>query len=722
MAEQENFEDQPISEPAQDQYGITPLAEAIAASIRSMKPVSGSVLAINGPWGAGKSSVVNLVRHYLIDDIDKNAVSLILFNCWWFRGEEALALAFFRELYAGMGPTLGEELKDTLPKLGARLLKAGKFVSPLVDLAAAPGAGGVVSGAMDWISNYIRDDDTVEGLHQNLSRTLRQQDKKFVVVIDDIDRLTPDEALLIFRLVKSAGRLPNVIYLLVFDRVLAEKAVAERYPSEGPHFLEKIVQASFDIPPPTELDLRAKLLGNVECLCGSPSDEDVVEFLNIFYDAVAPLIKTPRDVVKLSNALSITWPSVKEGVHLADFVAMETLRLLKPALYKNIRDSKAIIFQDASSSRWANGELEKQCNDSLLASIPENEWSQTKTSLMRLFPQLQRVWSNVFSDDGESYARNRRVCASRHFDTYFRFSLGEDVIPKQEIYDLIENAWDHDFVSNAFRAALGKPRKSGGSYVPVLFEELLIHANSISDEAIEPFLGCIFGLADELDLEADRESGFARIGSNPLRIHWLLRRLTLERFSLEERSQLLKNVCQHASLVWLFDFASSALDQHESRENKKLKPEGDRLLTKEDADEVKTLAVQIIRQAAADSSLAHQKDLLRLLYRWRAFVDGDSKEILTWTASLMESDEGALQLASALVSETWSIGLGFDGMGDRVSRRHVKVSLSGLRDLLDSGRFRARLTEIASDSSPHASEAQEFLELWDQALENPDPD
>jgi hypothetical protein len=63
-----------------------------------------------------------------------------------------------------------------------------------------------------------------------------------LVVIDDIDRLSLDEALLIFRLVKSVGRLPKVMHLLVYDRQLAEKIANERFPSEGPHYLEKITQ------------------------------------------------------------------------------------------------------------------------------------------------------------------------------------------------------------------------------------------------------------------------------------------------------------------------------------------------------------------------------------------------------------------------------------------------------------------------------------------------
>jgi predicted KAP-like P-loop ATPase len=102
-------------------------------------------------------------------------------------------------------------------------------------MAGAKGVGAVTSGAMEFVSGLIQQDETVETLYAEISKALSDQQKRFLIVIDDIDRLSPEEALLIFRLVKSVGRLPNVIYLLVYDRDLAESVIADRYPSEGPH-------------------------------------------------------------------------------------------------------------------------------------------------------------------------------------------------------------------------------------------------------------------------------------------------------------------------------------------------------------------------------------------------------------------------------------------------------------------------------------------------------
>ncbi|MGZ7246561.1 hypothetical protein ACXWO4_10925, partial [Streptococcus pyogenes] len=75
--------------------------------------------------------------HHLKDAVSANEIVFINFACWWFRGEEALALAFFRELYAGLGPSLGDRFKRVLPKLGARFLRTGAMVGAGADLAGA---------------------------------------------------------------------------------------------------------------------------------------------------------------------------------------------------------------------------------------------------------------------------------------------------------------------------------------------------------------------------------------------------------------------------------------------------------------------------------------------------------------------------------------------------------------------------------------------------------
>ena len=79
------FNDSPIERAEEDRYGITPFARALAKSIRSIKAPFGTCIALNGPWGSGKSSAINLIRHELESDSDE-ALEISEFKCWWYKG------------------------------------------------------------------------------------------------------------------------------------------------------------------------------------------------------------------------------------------------------------------------------------------------------------------------------------------------------------------------------------------------------------------------------------------------------------------------------------------------------------------------------------------------------------------------------------------------------------------------------------------------------------
>ena len=402
------FDDKPIESPKEDKFGFKPLAETIASSISKMTSPEGTVIAINGPWGSGKSSFINLVRHHLDNSSENDELTIVDFKCWWFRGEEALTIAFFRELCSSMD-LREEETKKAISQLGAQLLTKGSPLVGAVTNAFVPGAGSTAAGLTEFLASFIQQDETIEELHEKICETLRSDSKRYLIIIDDIDRLSPDEALLIFRLVKSVGGLPNVMYLLAYDRQIAEKIVADRYPSEGPHFLEKIVQASFDLPEPTKLVLRDEYLRRA---CPSIIENkyrvNESRFKPLFDTIIGPEMKTPRDLLKILNPLVVTWSAVKGYVDVADFLCIETLRVKRPWLYHALRSNKADLTKITPSTSLTVGEhphaqrfdhtfLEREFQ----AEKPElaAERERLRRGLMLLFPALAHIWPPI--DHGE---------------------------------------------------------------------------------------------------------------------------------------------------------------------------------------------------------------------------------------------------------------------------------------------------------------------------------
>ena len=699
------FNDSPIKSAEEDRYGITPFARCLAKSIKSIKAPFGTCIALNGPWGSGKSSAINLIRHGLESDGDE-ALIISDFKCWWYKGEEALVLAFLQNMNVLLTNTLKDKVKNLVPKLGQSLLQASLSVGPAIATATGgPIAGALTGAGLTFTQRFFPEGDTVEKTFRNLAEVLEKEQKRFLIIIDDIDRLAPEEALAIFRMIKSVGCLPNVMYLLVFDRALADKVVAECYPSEGPHFLEKIIQASFDLPMPIQTDINDGVFTAIQETCGTLDDVQLNRFQNIFHDIVVPYMQTPRDVVRFQNVISVTWPAIVGEVCLADFIALETLRLYEPSLFQAIRSNKLKL---CGWDRELNlGQEEKGDFEFYLREVREEFHDVARTALKSLFPRME-----ITSYGGEFHVgwdAERRVCVEEHFDTYFRLFLSDEKLPMDRINEFIEKANNPDFIQESLKEAAASRRRSGTSMVPVVLDELIAHAPKISKEKVEPLLSALFELHDEINLEIDVDHGFMKIGSTNLRYLWLAGRLTSQRFTLSERTNLYMTTLQQASLGCLVEFVYSAKSLYRERETGPMREEN--YLVQEDAiDELIESALKAIRLSAANNSLLNHQNLIDILYRWRDFLDNDPSEVRGFTDPLLENDAALVIFARKSIGETWS-----QGVENRVAKRGTKLLIDKQTDIFDIPVFCSRLETLRKADTLNEEDqktVQDFLEAW----------
>jgi predicted KAP-like P-loop ATPase len=713
-----NFDDVPISKPGQDRFGFDPFALAISDCISSINGPVGSVVAIYGPWGSGKSSVINLVRHHLKDDAKD--IDIINFPAWMYRTEDALAVGFFKELYAGLSPVLSTQTKaaGAFRKLGANLAGASSLAGMAVGLVAGSVGEKATTAALDALGGFIGQGETTEDLQAQLGDALRDAGKRFLVIIDDLDRLSPEEALVVFRLVKSVGRLPNVMYLLAYDRVATEQAVAARFPSEGAHYLEKIVQAGFELPEPDQSHLNAMMAEVLDNIASGVPSIDSVEFANQFHSVVAPELRTPRDVLRLANTLSITVTPVKNDVFLPDFVSLETFRVFRPSVYRAIRSNKSAILNSGQSGRHDQREDRAQKYATMLfGSEPQADHARLRGALMRLFPQLQNVFANTIHSGTREWARQRRACSSEHFDTYFRFSISPETVPRAELDYLLDSSRTVAEIQDRFREALGIVQAKGRTKASYLLDELTAHGPKIPMPHGELILTSVFGIADELFVESDAERGFG-IADNRFRLHWLLRSILGDRTTLEERSDILARAIQDATLQWHLDFSRSAWEDHyPSNPERNAPSEADILTTEEVTQQLQERSLQLIRKAAAAGTLLDSQNVASVLFEWNNLKDDGSSEVTEFTRAGLEEAASVAKLARAFLGKSYSHGLGgFGGApGDLVHRENDRAQIDGIDRLIDIDLFRRRLTVLVEDDDYDEHDKaimRRFIEAW----------
>jgi predicted KAP-like P-loop ATPase len=216
--------DAPIRSLGEDRLGRRSFAQALAAEIMAAPVSRGYVMGLTGPWGSGKTSILNMT----VDALEDRAI-VVHFNPWMFSGAEALVSSFFGEI----GKQLAKKKEEKLKKIASKLATYGHVLSPLAALA---GAGNAVQGATA-ILQALSAEPSVFEQRQELRTMLEGLDKRLIVVVDDVDRLRPGEVLDIVRLVRLVGDFPNTLYLLAFDRRRVEECLGEGDPQRGRAYL-----------------------------------------------------------------------------------------------------------------------------------------------------------------------------------------------------------------------------------------------------------------------------------------------------------------------------------------------------------------------------------------------------------------------------------------------------------------------------------------------------
>jgi len=253
-------DDEPKKDPKDDRLGYAPFAERLANVVINMTVPNGYAIGLHGKWGSGKTTVVNFILdHIKKQNSEAKKIEHVDFRPWIVSGHQDLMSAFFKLLSEQLKPNEGKGrkllniVKETTAQGADSLVDAAAKLSVAIDPS-----GGVMSGLAGGfgkkalnsaLANFLNT-PSLQKAYESLRAKLSTSNRRFLITIDDIDRLEDDEIKSIMQMVKTIGRLPNVIYLLVYDREIVWQALDEGVSRVGPRFAEKIVQQEVELPLP----------------------------------------------------------------------------------------------------------------------------------------------------------------------------------------------------------------------------------------------------------------------------------------------------------------------------------------------------------------------------------------------------------------------------------------------------------------------------------------
>lgn len=542
--------DRPGSLPDHDALSRRGFAQRVAKELRGWRQKDSLVISLNGDWGSGKTTVVNLIRHYAMEQSEEAreaAPIFVPFNPWQWSGQEMLMQAFFDEIGAAFrgnqikdrnrakrladfweglklatvaGGELATRLQESLTALtallaGASGVLAGRLQNESwsnalsiagVALLAISAACAIYAPVAEKLAAWFKwkassPKPTLEAVRKDLKAELEKLPAPIVVVIDDIDRLTKAEVRMVVQLVKANADFPNLVYVLLFQKSIVADALGEITCEAGQEFLKKIVQVELEMPAPPEHNLRKFFEDQISpVLDRAVVRWDKDRWSELFDDVIWPWFSTPRDIKRFRGMLEFYLEAhVEDGaleVNPIDLILLEILRMFDPVAFEAVGQAfqkqrnlfVEILFGDKEAKqRFILGVKKLTEREDL----DEDEQRRLRALLLALFPQARENGGDL-AGSLQEWDRDLRICHGKHFPRYFQLGGNPGDIGAAFMNKLFRAGPDVAGLQTQLRAAI-----EAGSF-DALLERLRAVREDVPKQMIEPLITAFFNLSDDL--------------------------------------------------------------------------------------------------------------------------------------------------------------------------------------------------------------------------------
>lgn len=700
------------------------------------------MFAIRGGWGFGKSSLKNLITERL--DARSDGADWLDFNPWQWGDGDAIARALFGQIADRLG---GEHSKAALARaealrrygailtgVGAPLKKAGgssHLISTVLtnasviavasaigfDLSTAAkvatvlallSIGTPVLGSMLSHLGRDRGGEPLDKVREALEVRLRELDRPLVAFVDDIDRLEPEQIRMLLRQVKANANLPNIVFVLLFQPSIVERALDPVADGDGRAFLEKVVQASFDLPAVPVSIVHGLFGEELSELAGSYATEangfSPTRWGNAFVGCIQPLLRNMRDARRLISSIAVHMPLHAAGdvfeVNIVDFLLLETLRVFEPDLHKALFRERELVLQEGRLPEYGRRDEDRAAAERLLEIVPEERRVIARDALKALFPPLEWAYGGTNYADGFHlrWLTAKRVCSPRYFPRYFELQTAVGEMSERRFVAFLDATATEDGLA-ATIADIEADR-----LLPSLVARLDESVDRLPVENSAALLPGMFGIAQKLAGPSDADPFNSPWLSAWRATHWFLKRIPDDvRGGLALKALRQTKALSVAGIVI---HLSDPADRKEG-ENDAFDP----ALDLGTVEAMKAEWLRLMRSRAADgNALISEPDLLSQLYRWRDYA-GSLDEPREWMVEAIRTDEGFARMATRMMSRGRS-----HSWGDRVSTPHNTFNRNTIDDFIGIDVAKARCDAIDTAEFPEHEEAlrtlHRSLERW----------
>lgn len=433
--------DEEIRDANEDLLASNVQAESFAQTVLASCAQSGLIFGVDGPWGVGKTSFINLAERYWADE--KNRIIVCRFEPLRYASEPDLADRLIRDLSAAI------QRKVYAPEFRPAASRYSRLIKGKADVSF-----------LGFKLSLEPSQETVDELLDDIDEVLRRIRHRVIIVIDDLDRLDAKTTNSVLFATRRTLKLSQATYVLCYDTEMLAGSNDEG--SKAREFLEKFITAklSLFVDSSNIRDFLRKDWHRAENLQGSiPSDTMLAlgsvlnELAEILDGELAvnylPLLGDLRKVKRFFNAM-LLMKIEKCDLGLTDFnrrdlIHLMLLHLHYPGLFRRIYAEETENRSGTFSLRreYENNAF-KFTNSAEFSKLLEEQKGPEKFLLAQLF-DLTTLEIDLLGDVDKA-ALVSRACFNqnsfRNLEGYLKLIVRFATPEPQETYVLYQKSVD----------------------------------------------------------------------------------------------------------------------------------------------------------------------------------------------------------------------------------------------------------------------------------------
>ncbi|MCL6744394.1 P-loop NTPase fold protein [Kosakonia sp. R1.Fl] len=666
--------DAPVKNADEDRYGLTAVAKGLAQAIQAMDDEGSAVIGIEGVWGSGKTSLINLLLQEL--EKTKPEKTHVLHISPWLNGDgispvASLLMPVALILDREQTRTLSEReqkfksTKKTLNETKDRVLRyvrsTARLAQPLADMASIIPLLGGADKITEALTKLGSDSEkSAADLRSEIESSLEELQLTFIIVLDDLDRLEPAQAVEILRMVRSVADFPRFRYVMCYDRDVLAKAIEHGLGvTDGRLYLQKIVQLSFSLPRPEAFDLHREFLaGALELykkIQGRDLDTEAFAVLNKAVDAYGNEFSTPREVRLALNALQFRYPAMRDYVYFPDLCFLQLIRVVNPGLHDWIEHYLTERSIVESGDGAINSADQNAMTDDLATKLALFKYSSGRNAwtLGKWVPGVQgggdkniSVFSEIDENKRDELTTLRRLGSAGYWRYYFSFSAPQNVLSESAIQEILSMAGNDE--EKLAQRLLGEIHSKGVSS-QTWFEHIITRLTPRVIAEAKPkqlfgLLNFFFQQGDVVEAKFEARDPFYRPQESGTRA--LALQLT-KQLLIEDRTPLCTflevKIKKGEALRWIAQFGQSLLTPLQP---KSMEPHDVPSFSASELNTLRRLLAERMDNDDVKNQLLNIPHLLSYLYAWRDIASLDV--VKAWVANVSKTDADFLQLLLAI--------------------------------------------------------------------------